>query len=288
MINEQKIEQIRKKIQSSSLLSDHEKADWLNLLELMNDKQLGELEEILANEKPAEPAPASLPPVASPALAAALRPQMPDKPAIAPIGSGSSRPTAPKPAAPKPAAPKPAATSAPFKPSPPKPAVAPPEPMPQPIPQSLPQLGHIANVPAGIAVAMPPASTSDTGAAEPPIPKARLAASPPPDDRPKLAFQLSHPEDLQSLSIETLRKYAHESIVAAVKTSISEHGYFPILELIESSPLYDSYIASGKSLLSAQSTSENNTARSNNPDRLTQEELEFMTDLLSNMRFNRL
>ncbi len=53
MLNEQRVEHLRIQIQGSTLLSDHEKADWLNLLELMNDKQLGELEEILTAPAPA-------------------------------------------------------------------------------------------------------------------------------------------------------------------------------------------------------------------------------------------
>jgi hypothetical protein len=47
MFNEQRLKTIHGKIQASTLLSDHEKSDWLNLLELMNDKQLSDLENIL-------------------------------------------------------------------------------------------------------------------------------------------------------------------------------------------------------------------------------------------------
>jgi hypothetical protein len=67
MLNEQRIEHLRIQIQGSSLLSDHEKADWLNLLELMNDKQLGELEEILTAPAPA-PAQASQPKQVTPPM----------------------------------------------------------------------------------------------------------------------------------------------------------------------------------------------------------------------------
>ncbi len=62
MSNEQKIEKIRAEIKTSPLLDDHEKADWLNLVELMNDKQVGELEEILkapSAPRAAAPSPAA-------------------------------------------------------------------------------------------------------------------------------------------------------------------------------------------------------------------------------------
>ncbi len=69
MLNEQRVEHIRIAIQGSTLLDDHEKADWLNLLELMNDKQLGELEEILAGPQgKSAPAPTQIPKQATQAL----------------------------------------------------------------------------------------------------------------------------------------------------------------------------------------------------------------------------
>lgn len=75
MLNEQRIEHLRLQIQASRLLDDHEKADWLNLLELMNDKQLGELEEILA--APAQsPIPAAAPKPMPPAMPAAAAPPL--------------------------------------------------------------------------------------------------------------------------------------------------------------------------------------------------------------------
>ena len=53
------IDKLRSLISSSAILSPSEKAEWLALLELMNDKQLGELEKILATAQ--KPAPAALP-----------------------------------------------------------------------------------------------------------------------------------------------------------------------------------------------------------------------------------
>lgn len=261
MLNDKKLEDVRKRINNSTLLTDREKADWLNLLELMNDKQLGELEEILASEKPAQSKPVTVPPVATPALAAVLRPKI-------------------------------------AKPNPPTPQATPPAPVspphtPAPITQQIPPLGHIANVPTDLNIShsvpqpLPSASAPVVPPKAPPAPPRPTPPEPPQDSTPRLHFQLSHVEDLQSLTLETLRKYAYESIISAIRSSLAEHGYFPILQLIEASPLYETYIRSGQNRLSIQATSDNSIP-GNNANNLTQAELEFMTDLLSNMRFNRL
>lgn len=80
----QQIEKLKKLIAESSILNSYEKQEWLQLLELMNDKQLLELERILApaeSPKPA-PKPSASPQIkASPAFAATSLPQkQPEKP----------------------------------------------------------------------------------------------------------------------------------------------------------------------------------------------------------------
>lgn len=221
MFNEKRIQDIRKKIQASTLLDDHEKADWLNLLSLMNDKQLGELEEILAAEKSVTPS----------------------MPVSAPSATTST-------------------------------------PQPQ---QKLPPLSHIANVPTDVNMPQPTPLSSVPKPTKPitiATPKPQQPAKP---ITPKIPFALQHAEELQNLSVEILRKFDEQSIISVIKSQIEQHGYFVVLQLIEASPLYEAYISSGQAQLKGEVT-----ATAANPNRLSQTEFEFMTDLLSNMRFNRL
>ncbi len=220
MFNEQRLQTIRGKIQTSTLLSDHEKSDWLNLLELMNDKQLGELEEILASEKPTiSPAPSAVP--------------------------------------------------------------------------NLPPLSHIANIPTDVTMkhSVPPSQNF-----RPPVqtfppnkPQAQAPVQPPAPAKPQAPLKPKQPLILEDVELigkfttDTLRNYDLQTVVNTVRDAIAAHGYFHILQLVETSPLYESYIESGKQRLSPQANSSSLT----NTALLTKEEFEFFTDLLRSMRFNR-
>ncbi len=249
MFTHQRIEAIQNKIKTSKLLSDQEKGDWLNLLDLMNDKQLGELEEILAKEE----------------VVVAPPPQ----------------PPTPKPL---PRAPVPKAVPpAPPKPTPPPPPVAKPAP---PIPP-LPPLKHIANVPSNMAPPnfSQPSKPSQSVApvqSDPTAEPAIVTSTPeqnqdtaPLQSTSAAPYKQEHPEDLKNLTARDLRNFDLQSMVNAIKTTIAEHGYFPILQLIEQSPLYESYIKAGEMKLKGL------------PGDLNQSEFEFVTDLLIHMRFNR-
>jgi hypothetical protein len=237
MFNAQRIETLRQKIQASTLLSDHEKGDWLNLLDLMNDKQLGELEEILASGGSA-----------------------------ATISSLASEKSS-----------LPASVS------------------------KLPQLSHIANIPTnihlkeGVGATVKPVNTIPTVKLPPlkPIsvkpvnpvksfsqPSADHATSPASARKP--AFSIETLEDIKDLNPEVLRKFDLQSVVDIIRSAIQEHGYFHILQLLEASSLYGAYIQSGTERLKAQGQ----PVPAIKTD-LTQAEFEFMTDLLSHMRFNR-
>ena len=50
-MNNQDLEKIRALVKTSTILSPEERAEWLALLEVMDDKQLGELEKILTAPK---------------------------------------------------------------------------------------------------------------------------------------------------------------------------------------------------------------------------------------------
>ena len=283
MFNPQRIETIRKNVQISTLLSDHEKSDWLNLLELMNDKQLGELEDILASD-----------------------------PNVAKTSSQAQKIPSSKPLAP---------TQPNFQNQPTQQT----QPVQTDSVQQLPPLSHIANMPTDItmthSVPVAPATSSQslkplprttpspglsslsqkpgyvkpinsTSTAKAPMPTPLPTAAktvpfsvppsvppiqPKPKSQPQEVYSISDPGDLQKLNMESLRQYTFQSIYDSISKAIQANGYFKILQLIESSSLYASYIAAGKERLGAPAQQLT----------LTQEEFEFMTDLLRNIRFNR-
>ncbi len=281
MYNAQRLETIRKNIKASTLLSDHEKSDWLNLLELMNDKQLGELEEILAAESPAiseqtaniqHSKPASS---ASPAAAQTPAPnqQLPPLTHIANIP-----------------------TDVTIAPPPPlKPLTA--RPTPSPNLSNMPRRSDLGNAqaasPSKPRAPLPTSTNVRVPAPSPaPRPAAPVTAQPKPRPRPKTEeiYSITDPEDLRHLSAEIIRTHSLQSVFDAIRTAIEENGYFAILQLVEASPLYISYMNTGKQRLGAQLTPGEDAAANPPADPesiLTQEEFEFMTDLLRNMRFNR-
>lgn len=248
MFNVNRIETISKNIQTSTLLSDSEKSDWLSLLELMNDKQLGELEEILTAEPvattPPQPTPAPAPrPVSAPKAYPVQT--MPPLSHIAniPTDVNMERTVVKQPRQPAPEL-KPLSVRA--TPSPSLTAIAPKTPaVPTPVPA--------------------PAPT-------PAKPSAPVAQS-------EAVYSIQQPEQLQQISVQTIRSFSYQSIFDVVRKVIQEQGYFTVLQMIESSPLYASYLSAGTQWLGQ-------SVEGNQSD-LTQAEFEFMTDLLRNMRFNR-
>lgn len=144
MLNEQRIEHLRQQIQASQILESHEKADWLNLLELMNDKQLGELEEILSAPKStaSTASQASLPPLTHisnlPTEVNAPHAASPKPPLFSPATQTSRPVTAqPAPAIPRVLNPQPISRPAPVR-SAPRPAqVTPMHPLVIPNPSAL-------------------------------------------------------------------------------------------------------------------------------------------------------
>ncbi len=254
MFNEKRIEDIRNKIQASKLMADHEKSDWLNLLELMNDKQLGELEEILAVTENV-----------SHSVNQVVQ------------NLQTSQPTQSKPVTP---------------------------------PQSIPALNHLANIPTDLNMthSVPPSVAKTMPAAVVPSP-AKVAIdklspkpasvpsrpasipnsqpTPAPASQPVQSAPPSQPSqpsnkqmsiqtiaELQQVAPETLREFDLQSVVNAILGATQHYGYFRVLQILESSPLYKAYIDSGKAMLNKEKSS------------LTQSEFEFITDLLRHMRFN--
>ena len=249
MFNAKRIEDIRKNIQISTLLSDHEKSDWLNLLELMNDKQLGELEEILA-ATPVQ--------MKSVAQAQTVQPQ-----------NNINRPATPMP------------NGETLK--------------------KMPPLSHIANIPADVTMAhsVPQQLNSVPKPSTPPkvpiapnkaVPEKTVPTPPVAEAKPipvdvtpvsppqKQNLVISSPLDVQTFTAATLHEYELQSVADAMRNIIQQNGYFQILQRLEASPLYQSYLQTGKTLLG-------HTDNTSTPV-LTQSEFEFIADLLRHMRFN--
>lgn len=280
MYNPQRITKIRENIQTSTLLTVQEKSDWLNLVDLMNDKQLTELEEILG---------------AGSVATAGVDTQ--DK-----LASNPAHTTQPqKSVTEQQTTPVNNATSKVLGDFPPQP--------------HLPPLSHIANIPSEISEPFRSPSSFQNSTPKPQelntpeqsqesktsTPKPfNLPQTKPPSRSPaeqeqvkpitpstasqklKPPFVLQDIEKLAELSVDTVRKFDLQSIVNTVRDVILERGYFHALELIETSPLYRTYIESGKQRLGPGNTS------SAGETLLTQAEFEFVTDLLRHMRFNRL
>ncbi len=259
MFNAKRIEDIRNRIQTSTLLTDHEKADWLNLLELMNDKQLTELEEILDSKIQAN---AIIPPQPS----APLSPQpMPVPEPVSPenvkeaVKDGVQEILTEEIPAPESVA-----------------NITAPQPAPAPIPHTsaMPPLSHLANIPSGLENSGTAGSinTSTPEGIEPPLAPAPVSHT---KEHGTQVFLLDRYENLANLNIGSLRAHDWESITRQVKRVTQEHGYFKVLHLIEASPLFSTYIKSGLMRLNGQESE------------MTQEEFEFMADLLNHMRINR-
>lgn len=248
MFNEKRIEEIRKNIQISTILSDHEKSDWLNLLDLMNDKQLGELEEILGAMPGQQPAKQGIPAPSAQDIPVA---KMPPLSHIANVPADVTMTHSVPPAADVKPVPQPPVKVAIDKLSP-KPSTLP---LHQPMP------------------AKP---------SPPPAPVKPMVAKPkPPTSGTLKKLVIGQVSDIQAFDVATLRQYELQSVVDAVRGAIQANGYFHILQQLEASPLYRSYIETGKIMLG------HGKATVTDPETtLTQTELEFITDLLRHMRFN--
>lgn len=209
MFNEKRIDDIRNKIKVSTLLSDHEKSDWLNLLDLMNDKQLGELEDILGMS--VSSATVSSAPTATPGS------QMPPLNHISNIPSDVTMTFASQTATDAQKAPsieKLVTVEQSSQPVVPKPLM-PPKPI------------------------LPPVA---------PIPRQAIVQPSKQGANPE-SLNLQDAQEIQAFTANTLRQFDFDSIVSAVRKTIERYGYFRILQLFEASELHKSYITTGKVML---------------------------------------
>lgn len=246
MLSDQKLKQIQGLVRGSKVLTEQEKTEWLALIELMNDKQIAELEEILQGPKPVVPPPAR--PPANP------RPAMPhvNQSSLSHISNLPQQMTARRPVASAPPAPAPAPALAPPPPPAPGPSVIPPKPAP-----------------------MPPIEPK-------PMPQVQPAPQPAPQSAysytPTQSISLASSEDVAAITSSVLHVQNRKAFHKAITDLAGRVGYFPVLTSFERSPLYKDYLDYGQKMLSGKTQ---NLA-------LSQEEFEFVTDILLSLKVNRL
>lgn len=252
MLDEVKKQKIIALIQRSTILNAQEKSDWLALLDLMNDKQIAELEEILQPEAVANAAAKSAPINSSGAQT--TRMEQPSLSHISNLPTRLSDPRlAPKTVPEQPSKPVPSiSSSVPYASKPIYPA--PTKSSPGFVPTSKNPI--ITPRPAGNAV------SSSLG-------KDMMLAKP--------FTGLEKLEDVKTLTAGALHSTNREELYAAITKLVATSGYFAVLTNFEESPLYKNYIDYGKAKLSG-STSQT---------RISQEEFEFITDLLLSLKINR-
>lgn len=253
MLNEQKLKQIQSMVKTATVLSEQEKIEWLALIELMNDKQVTELEEILQKPKPVEvtlPASkiqsSSLSHISN--LPSVLSDRKPSGEAILkPVPSPAPTPVKPAPtpiSAPTPI-PMPAATSRTA--SVPMPTIDTFRPNPEPVP--MPPVNPILDTP--------------TVSEIPPLP--------PP------SMDLTSFEDISKLTSTALHNQNREAFHKTINDLAGQYGYFQVVTAFEQSPLYKDYLDYGKGVLSGKKEGL----------LLSQEEFEFVTDILLSLKVNR-
>lgn len=243
MFNEQKLKQIQTLVNNATVLTAQEKTEWLALLELMNDKQLTELEEILQKPDIAKPLPTSSVPTNLPV----------GSPSLSHISNLPNRLSDQKQ----------------TKPLPPTGEVPMPTPKQMPTSTSMPPVSSY--------VAKPSASPEVKNVPMPeikplPIPKSSRASS-----APFAAMVLNSLEDVPKLGISAVHQENREVFHKAINDFAAQYGYFKVITNFEQSPLYKDYLDYGKGMLSGK---KDNLA-------LSQEEFEFVTDILLSLKVNR-
>ncbi len=314
MLNEQKLKQIQNLVKNATVLSDQEKNEWMALIELMNDKQIAELEEILQKPKPepvAQPQPqpqvVAMPPttpVTPPASSAPTRPMPPTKPmpptrpvptvsSVPPVASARPAVSAPSSASSlshisnlpnqlsdqkqDPLVFQPAASPAAKSAAPPVPSVTQPAPS-RPTPVPMPRPSQAAPV-RPRSIPMPPSSPKPTEAVPmPPVTPLSIPQSTPRDVSSSMnTMVLSKFEDIINLTSSALHQQNRETFHKTINELAAQYGYFQVVTNLEQSPLYQDYLNYGKSMLMGK---KDNLA-------LSQEEFEFIADILLSLKVNR-
>jgi hypothetical protein len=239
---------LKQLIERSTILSPAEKAEWLDMLILMNDKQASELEAILVPPStPASPKPVSQP------TAAPVAPVLPKLSHISNLPIGIEQVQPPPKSAPASAA----SQRPPFIPVAPE--------------------GN------KVAAPKPPVSPVDTRIQSAP-PRPATNRSTTPVASPGEVSPLETLADVEKLNVTTMRKMAHQDLLIRLQQLAKMEGYFNLLSYLEDSPLYRSYVATGKKILSQETTFDQGVKR--DPALLSKEEFEQFIDILRKIQIN--
>jgi hypothetical protein len=290
------LEKIKQLIAKSLILQDHEREEWLLMAETMNDKQLSDLESILAQDKPASQpaAPVSRPPVVQPMphLQNAPRPVMPTaqpgqrppvaaapaKPAmaqpllvlnarrVAPPQGASVAPLAQAPSAAKPVMPFPV-TPPPVQV--PKPSVTPPRPTPG-IHHPEPAVVH--QVPASHADHSTKAVLDDLKTIT--LKKPELIGI----ETSVSISSVKTLSDASRINLKSMRQLGHDAIIQGLHQLLSNYSYHDVVFALEQSPVYQLFLLTGSKLL----TTGNPVTllpETSSESVLSQEEFTFLTEL---------
>lgn len=279
------LEKIKLLIAKSLILQEHEREEWLLMAETMNDKQLSDLESILAQDKSAvvavpptqnfpqaQPRPLShlqnapksvtLPPV-MPAPQVPLSKPSPQQPLLV----LNARKTAPPPSAPLPQKPLP------VKPFPVTPPIQ-------------------ASEPARSAVS--PVSQQSAPAATPSLkPQTDHSGKAVLDDlrtitlkKPELAGMetsvaistIKSLSDASRVNLKVLRSLGREAVLSGLRQLLPSYSYHDVMFAVEQSPVYQLFLLTGNKLLQS-GTPVTILPESDSESMLSQEEFGFLTEL---------
>lgn len=314
-MNPQQEQKLKELIHTSPVLNDTERQEWLALLDLMNDKQVLELEKILSTQQPAPgptvasvtqapPKPPTMPAAANlshilnaphPVVTKPQTTPVPTAPAPAPTHGGMPQPffntfktrlhdmleEKELPAAPPSkelSAPEVIRPKPPVPPAVPRPTVVPPKPPLAATPK--------AAVPPPLPSAKPSLLAQGVGALKSSVPTAPAHAGlPTPKPIPLPGALLATLDEVAQLSVDTWVKY-HEGIQPKLVAFVQNAGLHEVLFRLEKSPAYKTYIDTGIKVLSSPNGSFENldTQGGLKPRFYSKEQFEIFTDMLRHVQ----
>lgn len=271
----QQQERLKRMINNSSMLTAKEKEEWLDMLIVMNDKQVSELEAILSSpmEKPVVP----------PAPVRSVAPTPP----LSHISNLPSSMTQPQTAAPVPPRyPLPVPPNRPTlkqweiklrreveekelpKPAEQKslPAYTIPNPAKSPVPIVYPK------------PALKPLTPTPPRPSQPPQQPAKNETV-----AKRAPIKIVEPKDIGLINVETMRAMG-ENLAPTLKQMVASSNYFEVLFYLEKSSLYQAYLQTGREALSGNATTFNAAAGGKNL--LTKAEFEAFSDLLKSIQIS--
>lgn len=260
MGHEQKLENLKQLIRSSVVLSVQEKEEWLGLADLMNDKQMSELMELLGHKTPeitkSPEAHESIIPTTIPKELVTADKALPSLSHISNLPSsvtGYVEETS-----------KTSATNL------------------SAAQKILAPVAHIEPITKTLVNSQIPSVVTQTPTPQKnmPIPESGLTSAISTKPSATLdGIDLSTPQETTALTVGHLRKFGVDALAQKLKELAIQHGYFTVLENIEQSSLYSAYISSGQRILAGQLVSSDKE--------LSPQEFGMVADLMSSLRINR-